>query len=144
MLEVRWVPNQANTRSHAFASSSPSSLCNQAILPPVEPDATPSTNPIGMRPSSIPRCGTCSRLFATMEKQAEASDDAMLVDAYLEQATQLVVGQGWTYAELGEMPSWKETVDRVATALANERRAALAQVRPVPGPRAVGRYTEEA
>jgi hypothetical protein len=109
MLEVKWVVNQTGTRSHAFVSNS----------------STP-----------ISKCGTCSRLLATMEKQVEASDDAMVVDAYLEQATQLVVGQDWTYAELATLPTWRETVDRVATALTNERRSALVQVR------STGRHSE--
>jgi hypothetical protein len=135
MLEVKWVVNQTGTRSHAFVSNSSSSLCNQAILPP-DDHAAPSTNPIAMRPTPISKCGTCSRLLATMEKQVEASDDAMVVDAYLEQATQLVVGQDWTYAELATLPTWRETVDRVATALTNERRSALVQVR------STGRHSE--
>ena len=49
------------------------------------------------------------------------------VDAYREIATQLILGPKWTYRELldHDLHSWRESVDRVALALVEERRAGL-------------------
>jgi hypothetical protein len=58
------------------------------------------------------------------------SDTDLTPIAYQQRATRLVLGPNWTYEELDAMPSWRESVDRVALALVNERRAGFLQARP--------------
>lgn len=48
-------------------------------------------------------------------------------ESYRELAVHLVLGPAWSYEELAayDMPSWKQTVDAIALALVNERRAGI-------------------
>lgn len=55
------------------------------------------------------------------------ADSVPSAEVYREYATHLVMGDSWFYDELVEfgMDTWRATVDRVALALVDERRAGL-------------------
>lgn len=106
MDEPRWLCE--GTRWHAYCPGHPRSLCNQALLPVDFGQG---------RDEYHPRCGNCQRIVVqrlSSAQQAAAPPAARWRDI----ATQAVMGDGWAYTDLENMPSWCEPVDRVAVALA--------------------------
>jgi hypothetical protein len=58
-------------------------------------------------------------------EERETTTAVPAIEYYRDRAVKLVMGDSWSYAELESMPSWKQTVDAVASALLDERRAGL-------------------
>ncbi len=115
MDEVRWV--EVATSAHAFTAGRLRSLCGLIRLP------VGFTNRHG---AGLDRCKTCQRaVISQLSKQWAAQEDPVV--AWRERAARVVMGDQWSYAEVATMPSWKETVDRVAVEMAEVFREGLLQ-----------------
>ncbi len=113
--EVRWV--EVDMSAHAFHAGRLRSLCGLIRLP------------VGFKHgdgAGTDRCKTCQRaVIHQLSKQWAANEDPAV--RWRERATNAVLGDHWTYDELANMPTWKETVDRVAVELAEAFREGLVQ-----------------
>jgi hypothetical protein len=115
MEQPTWIG--VDTLSHAFRVGRTVSLCGRADLP------------IGFSYDSgddLMRCGHCQR-YVVQRLTTEWQATVPATEQWREEATRAVMGDGWTYAEIQGMPSWKETVDRVAVGFAEAFREGIMQ-----------------
>ncbi len=114
MDEVRWV--DVDMIAHAFRAGRMRSICGLIRLPVGFSHFT----------GTLDRCKTCQRaVISQLSKQWAANEDPTV--RWRERATHAVLGDEWSYAEVATMPSWKDTVDRVAVEMAEVFREGLLQ-----------------
>ena len=115
MDELKWLLNDGSW--HAFAPGRTRSLCSRSPMPV---DWVTGTDVY------VSRCAHCQRLVV---QKLFAERAAVLQPAvqWREVATRAALGDGWAYADIENMPTWRETVDRMAVALADAFRQGLVQ-----------------
>jgi hypothetical protein len=112
--EIRWV--DVDMSAHAFRPGRMRSICELIRLPVGFSHFTGTKD----------RCAKCQRgVVQELSKKWAANEDPVV--RWREHATRAVLGDTWSYAEVATMPSWKETVDRVAVELAEAFREGLVQ-----------------
>lgn len=115
MDEPRWIG--VGERAHAFCNGNPRSLCSRETLP---------VDFIQDLAGRLPRCPNCQVVVVQRLSHQHAAE-AVATQQWHQAATETVLGPGWTYAEVQRMPTWLETVDRVAIALAESYREGILQ-----------------
>ncbi len=116
MDEVKWLEIN-DVAVHAFRVGRTRSVCGQIHLP------------VGFHAVTkvdLPRCKSCQRSIVQKLSQEWAATEDPVV-RWREHAARAVMGDGWSYAEVASMPSWKEAVDRVAVGLAEAFREGMLQ-----------------
>ncbi len=114
--DFKWM-EVSDLMSHAFRIGRTRSACGHVRLP------------VGFHSvdkEGSPRCVACQRaVVQRLSQQWAATEDPVVV--WRERATLAVMGDGWTYAEVESMPSWREAVDRVAVECAEAFREGMLQ-----------------
>jgi hypothetical protein len=119
-MEINWFTVDDPTytgRVHGYAHGFTRSLCGQAQIP---------LNFVEDLAGNAPRCGNCQR-GAVRLLTAQAASVEPQVERWREIAVRAVMGDGWSYAEVSGMPSFRAEVDRVAVALADAHREGILQ-----------------
>jgi hypothetical protein len=114
MEDPRWLSDWPG-RAHAFYPGSTRSLCGQVDLPVSFTDDP-----------DIARCRNCQRMVVQRMAAKQASA-APVTERWREIAVRAVLGDSWSYAETQNMPSFRESVDRVTVALADAYQQGILQ-----------------
>jgi hypothetical protein len=119
-MDIRWFtlddPVMA-TRAHGYTDGATRSLCSQASLP---------LDFVEDLVGGTPRCGNCQRVAVRNLTAEQAAADGG-TDRWRQVATCAVLGDGWSYEETAQMPSYRAEVDRVAVALADAFKEGILQ-----------------